>query len=70
MMKQEKYYSYISFDEKRFKYVKIPYKLPNYNMLIILPDKRFGLKDLILKLDFKTIEELKIGKNFIRKKSC
>ena len=35
-------------------------------MLIILPDERFGLKNLIKNLDVKTIENIKDGKNFKR----
>ena len=64
MMTQEKYYSYISVDEKEFKCVKIPYKQQDFSMLIILPDKRFGLNDIIEKLDVKTIESLKDPKSF------
>ena len=67
MMTQTNYYPYASIDEKGFKCVKIPYKQPDFNMLIILPDERFGLKDLISKLDVKTIEDIKKDENFIRK---
>ena len=37
----------------------IPYKQSEFNMLIILPNARFGLNDVIKKLDFGTIENLK-----------
>ena len=33
-------------------------------MLIILPDERFGLKNVIKKLDVKTIENIKDDENF------
>ena len=64
-MKQEKCYSYLSVDEKGFKCVRIPYKQPDFSMVIILPDERFGLKIVIEKLDVETIENIK--KNVIRK---
>ena len=68
MMTQEKNYSYISNSEKGFKCVIIPYKQPGFSMVIILPDERFGLKNVIKKLDVKTIESLKEPKSFSSKR--
>ena len=69
MMSQEKYYSYISNSEKEFKCVKIPYKQHDFSMLIILPDERFGFKNLIENLDVKTVESLKDPNSFSTKKN-
>ena len=62
-MTQEKHHSYISFDEKWFKCVAIHYKQTEFRMLIILPDERFGLKNVIKKPDVQTIESLKDANN-------
>ena len=64
MMTKKDCYSYLSVDEKGFKCVRIPYKLQDFGMLIILPDERFGLKNVIKKLDVKTIENIKDDENF------
>ena len=64
MMTSERRYLYANVDEKGFKCVKILYKDRNFSMMIILPNKRFGVEDVIKKLDAKTIENLKEGKQF------
>ena len=64
MMTQNNYYFYKSVDDSRFKCLKIPYKQRDFSMLIILPDDRFGVNDLIKRLDVKIIENLKDEKNF------
>ena len=63
MMTQENHHSYISFDKKGFKCVEIHYKQTEFRMLIILPDERFGLKNVIKKPDVQTIESLKDANN-------
>ena len=45
----------------------IPYKQSEFNMVIILPNARFGLNDVMKKLDFETIKNLKDFKKFQRK---
>ena len=64
MMTQENYYLYINVDEKGFKCVRIPYKDRDFSMLVILPNKRFGVEDVIKKLDVKTVEKIQDSKQF------
>ena len=64
MMHQRNHYLYRSVDESGFRCLKIPYKKPNFRMLIILPNKSFGLDEVINKLDDKAIESLKVDSNF------
>ena len=67
MMSRTGVYSYISVGKKEFKCVKNYYKHQDFSMLIILPDKRYGLKSVIKQLDVKTIEYIKDSKNYRNK---
>ena len=67
MMKQQDVYSYMNVDKKGFSCIKIPYKDRDFSMLLILPNKRFGVKDVINKLDVKIFEKLKDGEKFMKR---
>ena len=53
MMFHRNHYLYRCVDKIGFRCLKIPYKKPNFRMLIILPYKHFGLNEVINKLDDK-----------------
>ena len=57
MMIKERYFSYMNVNAKGFKCVKISYNDRDLSMLVILPNKRFGVEDVIKKLDAKTVEK-------------
>ena len=61
MMETVDVFDYYSCGAKKFKCVKFNFKDYKFKMMIILPDDRFGLNDVIQGLDAKTIEELKDG---------
>ena len=67
MMTQRGNFTYTSDNEKGFKCIEIPYRQLDFGMLIILPDERFGLKNVIEKLDAKIIENLKNNEGFSEK---
>ena len=69
MCQEEKNYLYRAFDEKGFKCLKIPYKDTKFRMMIVLPDERFGLSDVMKSLDAETFEGLANSKDFEIKKS-
>ena len=64
MMIQQNRFGYRAVRAKKFKCLKIPYKEQDYSMVIILPNNRFGLNDVIKKLTIKTIESLKDDKEY------
>ena len=64
MMIQQNKFGYRAVYAKKFKCLKIPYKQQDYSMMIILPNDRFGLNDVIKKLTIKTIESLKDNKQY------
>ena len=59
MMYQEHYYSFKSDPKRNFQCVKIPYKRTYFSMLIILPNYKFAIDDVLKNFDGKTIQSLK-----------
>ena len=59
MMTQNNTYFYKYVADSGFKCLKVPYKRQDFSMLIILPNDRFGLDEVIETLDTKAIKNLK-----------
>ena len=64
MMHKDKCMPYLYDKQNKFKCVKLRYKEDEFSMVLILPDEKYGVDDVINRLDVKTIDKLENDDNF------